>query len=121
VASDPPSLPDHVWWQCQRCGNCCRWPGEVRLTEEEIPDIARFVGMSEEAFIQRHTRVTRDRRALSLHERPDGSCPWLDGIDCRLQPVKPKQCRGFPNEWDFPGWQEVCEAIPLPIEEKPQD
>ena len=30
------------------------------------------------------------------------------------EPVKPLQCGGFPNEWNFPGWREVCEAIEIP-------
>jgi hypothetical protein len=34
--------------------------------------------------------------------------------ECRIQPVKPVQCRGFPNEWRFPGWREMCEAIEVP-------
>jgi hypothetical protein len=33
--------------------------------------------------------------------------------------VKPEQCSGFPNKWNFPGWRQVCEAIPVPI--KPPD
>lgn len=109
-----------VWFQCQRCTNCCRWPGEVRLREEEIPAIAGFLGMSEQEFVQRHTRLQASRKGLSLLEEPDGRCEFLDGRDCRLQPVKPAQCRGFPNEWNFPGWREVCEAIPV-LRPDPQD
>jgi hypothetical protein len=29
-----------------------------------------------------------------------------------VQPAKPVQCAGFPNTWNFPGWREVCEAVP---------
>ena len=70
--------------------------------------------MAVEAFVQVHTRLTANRSGLSLLEHADGRCVWLDGIDCRLQPVKPVQCRGFPNEWNFPGWRDVCEAIEVP-------
>lgn len=35
---------------------------------------------------------------------------------CRIHPVKPEQCSGFPNTWNFPGWRQVCEAIPVPVE-----
>ena len=38
----------------------------------------------------------------------------LDGNRCTIQAVKPIQCRGFPNQWNFPGWRKVCEAIPVP-------
>jgi Fe-S-cluster containining protein len=101
-----------IQYVCQRCTNCCRWPGVVKVDPEEIATIAAFVGMSEDEFIQRHTRLRPDRRGLSLLEKADASCEWLEGRDCRLQPVKPRQCRAFPNEWNFPGWREKCEAVP---------
>ena len=101
-----------IHYACQRCTNCCRWPGIVRVGQDEITAIAAHVRMSEEEFIRSHTRLRPDRFGLSLLEMPDGSCEWLDGRDCRLQKVKPAQCRAFPNEWNFPGWREKCEAVP---------
>jgi Fe-S-cluster containining protein len=50
-------------------------------------------------------------------EKADASCEWLEGRDCRLQSVKPAQCRAFPNDWNFPGWRQVCEAVPIPMAE----
>jgi Fe-S-cluster containining protein len=101
-----------IRYTCQRCTNCCRWPGVVRLNEDEIAAIAAHLRMSEESFIQRHTRLRPDRLGLSLLEKPDGSCEWLEGRDCQIHAVKPAQCRAFPNEWNFPGWREKCEAAP---------
>ena len=40
-----------------------------------------------------------------------------DGKHCRIQAVKPRQCAGFPNTWNFPGWRDECEAIPVPLGE----
>jgi Fe-S-cluster containining protein len=82
------------------------------VDENEIIAIAAHLHMAEDEFIQRHTRLRPDRRGLSLVERLDGSCEWLDGRDCRLQAAKPAQCRAFPNDWNFPGWREKCEAVP---------
>jgi len=101
-----------IRYTCQRCTNCCRWPGVVRVDETEIAAIAAHVLMSESEFIQRHTRLRPDRSGLSLLEKEDASCEWLDGRDCRLQAVKPAQCRAFPNDWNFPGWRDKCEAVP---------
>ena len=101
-----------IRYACQRCTNCCRWPGVVKVAPGEIEAIAAHVGMAGGEFIQAHTRLRPDRLGLSLIEKPDGSCEWLDGRDCRLQPVKPAQCRAFPNDWNFPGWREKCEAVP---------
>lgn len=108
-------LDPEVWYQCQRCTNCCRWPGDVRLAEGEAERIAGFLGMSEEAFIERYTRLRSDRKGLSLIERKDHSCIMLRDGGCRIHEVKPVQCAGFPNLWNFPGWREECEAIPVPI------
>jgi Fe-S-cluster containining protein len=96
---------------CQRCTNCCRWPGFVRLTNEDITRIATYLKQSEFRFIQTYTRLRPHRDGLALHDRGDGSCVFLDGQSCAIHPVKPAQCVGFPNEWRFPGWRSVCAAI----------
>lgn len=108
-----------VWYQCQRCTNCCRWPGQVKLTDADIRAISAWLEMDESEFIERFTRLQASRRGLALTEKPNGECVFLEGRDCRIQPVKPRQCRGFPNEWNFPGWREVCEAVPIPIKKHP--
>ena len=102
-----------VQYQCQRCTNCCRWPGVVKVETDEVDTIAAFLGMPVPDFIERHTRLRPDRMGLSLLEREDHTCEWLQGNDCALQAVKPRQCRAFPNEWNFPGWRERCDARPV--------
>jgi Fe-S-cluster containining protein len=92
-------LPVPVSLECQRCAACCRWPGEVRLNNDEIAQLAAFLRLSEREFIDQHTRLRRDRRGLALQERPDGSCIFLEGKDCTVQPVKPQQCKDFPTPW----------------------
>jgi Fe-S-cluster containining protein len=84
----------------------------VRLAEGEVARLAAFKGMGEVEFIQRFTRITNDRRGLSLEEKQNGECVFLDGGDCSVQPVKPQQCRDFPNLWSFPGFEKTCRAIP---------
>ena len=108
-----------VRYLCQRCGNCCKWPGDIWITEEEIPKIARFVGFSPLEFIERFTRLTNNRRGLSIIDKPNGECVFLEGNECTIQPVKPHQCSGFPNDWNFPGWQDICEAIPMSSDHQP--
>ena len=102
-----------IFYQCQRCANCCRWPGFVKVDEREIAAIAQFVGVSENDFIQRFTRLRPQRNGLALLDKPNGECFFLDDGKCAIQPVKPQQCRDFPNKWNFPRWREVCEAIPV--------
>lgn len=114
-ASRGVDLDPSVRYDCQRCTACCRWPGDVRLEDEEIPRIAAFLGHGDSEFIERFTRLRTNRNGLSLLEKANHECIMLDGIDCRIHEVKPAQCRGFPNQWNFPGWRQVCKAIPVPV------
>lgn len=101
-----------VFYECVRCTACCRWPGQVKLSDEDITRLAAHLGLSEFDFIQQYTRVRPDRRGLALQDQPGGECIFLEGRDCRVQPVKPRQCRDFPNGWNFPGFQKLCRALP---------
>jgi Fe-S-cluster containining protein len=104
-----------IWYQCQRCTNCCQWEGDVVLTDREVHEISAFLGMTVYDFVRDFTRVRGNRQGLSLIDKEGTTeCIMLDGRDCRLQEVKPTQCRGFPNRWNFAGWREVCEAVPAP-------
>ena len=109
------TLDPGVHYVCQRCTACCKWPGDVRIEEAEITPIARFLGMSEEDFIRQYTRLRSNRQGLSLVERENHECIMLEGDSCRIHPVKPAQCVGFPNLWNFPGWRQVCQAIPVQV------
>lgn len=104
-------------WECRRCGACCRWPGEVRLVGGEAARLAAHLGITERGFADRYTRLAADRKALSLVEREDGTCVFLDGepARCRVHEVKPQQCRTFPNGWSFPGFERVCAAALVPV------
>ncbi|MFV0337782.1 MAG: YkgJ family cysteine cluster protein [Chthoniobacterales bacterium] len=104
-----------VYYQCQRCTNCCKWPGEVKLTNRDIKQISAFLGLDEQEFINHHTRLQSSRQGLALLDKPNGECAFLDGRDCAIQPVKPHQCSGFPNTWNFPGWRDICEAIEVAV------
>lgn len=104
-----------IFWQCDRCTECCRWPGQVRVTDAESARIADHLGLAVPDFIREFTRLTWQRDGLALTDQADGSCVFLDGNDCRIQPVKPQQCRDFPNLWNFPDFEKVCHAKPVNV------
>jgi Fe-S-cluster containining protein len=108
--------PDR-FYVCQRCTACCKWPGDVRIEEDEIKRIAGFLSLTEVEFMERFTRLRGNRQGLSLIEKANHECIMLEGNSCIIHPVKPEQCRGFPNKWNFPGWRQVCEAVPVPMAE----
>ena len=104
-----------IFFECQRCTACCRWPGQVRLSDAEIARLAAAKGLSEHDFIQQFTRLRHDRQGLALQEKPNGECVFLEGHDCAVNSVKPQQCRDFPNLWNFPGFEKTCAAIPVEV------
>lgn len=97
-------------FRCLRCGACCRWPGYVRVTAGETEQAAAFLHLDIYDFTREYTLLLPDRTGLSLVEKPDGSCVFYDAGNraCRIEKVKPKQCRDFPFRWNFPGWDELC-------------
>lgn len=110
-------LDPENFYVCQRCTACCKWPGDVRVTDEEVEKIAKYLGIPLDEFLQDFTRLRRDRKGLSLIEKPNHECSMLENGGCKINKVKPKQCSGFPNVWNFPGWRDVCEATPMPMQQ----
>lgn len=84
------------------------------LVEDEVDRIAAFLNMKPNEFVERFTDLLPSRKGLGLISKPNHECIFLEGNDCSIQAVKPRQCAGFPNTWNFPGWRDVCEAIPVP-------
>ncbi len=113
--NDHTVLDPNVNYVCQRCTACCKWPGDVRIEENEIAVISKFLEMDEADFISTYTRLRTNRQGLSLLEKPNHECVMLEDGGCLIHPVKPAQCAGFPNKWNFPGWRDVCEATPVPL------
>jgi len=95
---------------CAHCGACCRHAGEVRLRADEIEPIARFLEMPVNNFTAAFTSLRADRSGLILNEAEDGACIFLKDNLCHIQPVKPRQCREFPERWQIPGFESFCRA-----------
>lgn len=111
-------LDSKVHYVCQRCTACCKWPGDVRLEEDELLPIAQHLGIGLDDFIAQYTRLRTNRQGLSLIEKENHECIMLEGNACKIHEVKPSQCAGFPNKWNFPGWRDLCEAIPVPLNQE---
>ena len=95
-------------FKCLNCGACCRQEGYVRLTTQEPDTIAAFLNMDVYHFIETYTRLTKDRQTLSLIEKKTGECIFLTPQGCRINPVKPAQCLGFPFKWRFKEFERIC-------------
>lgn len=89
----------------------------IKLKENEIEPIADFLKIDPLDFIQDYCEILPDRGGLGIISRPTHECIFLEGKNrCKINSVKPAQCSGFPNLWKFPGWRDLCEAIPIPSE-----
>jgi len=99
---------------CTRCGNCCKWPGQVKLTDADIAAMAEHLGITVEEFVETRTRLRDDRQGLSLTDNQDGHCVFFEEPDvCQIHAARPEQCRRFPTHWNFPGFEAECDAIKL--------
>jgi hypothetical protein len=67
----------NVYYHCPRCTACCRWPGQVKVSEKEVSQIADFLGLEEHDFIQQHTRLRQERNGLALNDKENGECYFL--------------------------------------------
>lgn len=85
---------------CTECGQCCTGaPGYVWISQEEIEDMSKQLGISVKEFIQQYTREIDGN--LSLKEYPRTyDCIFLRDKKCMVYASRPKQCRTFPF------WQE---------------
>ncbi len=111
-------LPEETF-VCRCCGQCCREPGYVYLTADDVQRIAAFLKMDVETFTERYTRLDPQRSGLSLNEKEDESCVFLDQQGkCLIQPVKPSQCAAFPYGWRYSQMEAVCEGWNLEPETK---
>lgn len=107
VPEEPIETDEYI---CQRCTACCKWPGDVRVSDEEIMRIAEYLSIDYHEFMNKYVRIHSRRDGLSLIEKPNDECFFLEKGACILQEVKPQQCIDFPNKWNFPHWQSVCQA-----------
>jgi Fe-S-cluster containining protein len=105
MANHPASLS-----ACAQCGACCRQPGDVHLRDDETEAIANFLRLTIHDFTAVYTCLRANRSGLVLAEASDGACIFLQNNLCRIQSVKPRQCRNYPETWHIPGEEQFCRA-----------
>ena len=89
---------------CSVCnGACCRGEsGYVWLNKKEIEDIANFMRISQEKFLQDYCKKLGYRYSLKEYKKEkEHFCIFFDeGKGCQIYTVRPKQCR------DYPFWEQ---------------
>ena len=118
----PPAGPgpwyrDGLQFTCSQCGDCCTGPpGVVWASEEELLEIAEYLGKPIGEIRLFHTRIVRGR--VSLTEYANGDCTFFDSKSrhCTVYAARPVQCRTWPF-WNShltsdTAWKKVCEVCP---------
>ena len=85
--------------KCSKCGNCCTH-GSGFLIKEDVPRIAKFLGLTE-ADLKQHCLQeleifhTRMLKPLTIkNKKPYGTCIFFNRDEgCKIHAVKPFQCR----------------------------
>ncbi|MEX2287282.1 MAG: YkgJ family cysteine cluster protein [Planctomycetaceae bacterium] len=117
MSGKEPWYKDGLRFRCTQCGNCCTGdPGVVWVDEDELQQIADFLGKTIGEVRLLHTRLVGNR--LSLTEFANGDCVFFDKKNrrCNIYPVRPKQCRTWPfwnSNLESPEeWREVQKDCP---------
>jgi len=84
--------------KCDRKNNCCKH-GSGFLAGDDLKNIARFLGITGDEMIKRYleekemfnTKLYRPK--LKGTDKPYGECVFFDGEGCRINEVKPLQCK----------------------------
>ena len=78
-------------FKCQACGACCHNKA-IEVGPSETARLAGNRGLPVNEFV----RLFTEEDGLTLRNRPDGSCVFLDEDRCAVHPDRPLVCRMFP-------------------------
>jgi Fe-S-cluster containining protein len=88
------SSPDEpTLFECTQCGTCCQGYGGTAVSEEDMRDIAWYLGIEVDEFRERYCVLSGNK--FMLAQKDDGYCIFYDR-NCSIHPVKPKMCRRWP-------------------------
>lgn len=78
---------------CQNCGQCCKGYGGTYITESEIKNICRYLGLDRKRFMRCYCQMSGGKSLVAQAE--NGYCIFWDQR-CTIHPVKPHMCRKWP-------------------------
>lgn len=88
---------DAFRFRCTACGNCCRGPGSVFFTPDELEAAFRHLAVHGEDRERWRRLVVQGEHNGYLVHRTAGACRFLGSDNrCTVYPVRPLQCRTFP-------------------------
>ena len=113
-----PELPiKDIYFQCMRCNACCSGqPGFVWLSKRDLMALSEYFDLSIQRFALTFCRIVDLGivTTLSLKEKQNNDCIFLENDGCSVYPVRPVQCRTYPF------WETILENEQSWIEEGKQ-
>ena len=94
-------IDDTFQFKCRACGKCCKNREDIILTARDLFNIAKKLGMTHEAVMEKYCDryIGRDSRLPVVRLQPCGvsrSCPLLADKRCMVHDSKPVVCAMFP-------------------------
>jgi Fe-S-cluster containining protein len=90
------------------------------LTDDDIAALAGKLGLPEQDFLMKYCKTVclGGRFRVSLLERPNGDCLFIEDEGCSVYEARPEQCRTFPyweklmnSDEELVRAQEYCPGI----------
>ena len=98
---------------CQNCGQCCKGYGGTYITESEIKNICRYLGLDRKRFVRCYCQMSGGKSLVAQAE--NGYCIFWER-QCTIHPVKPHMCRKWPFIEsilvDASNWQTMAASCP---------
>ncbi len=98
------------FFQCRRCGACCKQPGFVYLKEGDAERLAAHFKMDIYQFTETYG-LLMDRQHLALKKHLDETCLFFEAGGCAVYEARPAQCRDFPLSWKTERSLSYCEGL----------
>ena len=110
-----PEMPiKKIYFDCMRCNACCGGqPGYVWLSKKDLMALSEYFGLSIQEFALAFCRMVDIgiEITLSLKEKQNYDCIFLENYGCSVYPVRPVQCKTYPF------WETILENEQSWIEE----
>ncbi|MCF7938884.1 MAG: YkgJ family cysteine cluster protein [Spirochaetales bacterium] len=94
-----PFYQNGLRFSCRQCSYCCRGePGFVFLSLDDLQRLSASFSWTIQEIIQKycHYVPVNGRHLISLKEKPDNDCIFLEHDTCRVYAARPVQCQTYP-------------------------
>jgi len=94
--------------KCRSCCKCCQGDGWVYVNQREQKEISLFLKIEQSDFLHQYTLKHDSWVYLRAKENKDKDCILLEKQGCSVYPVRPKQCKDFPEKWKYEDMGNYC-------------